>query len=247
MAISPPRPDMPSSATRGTVSPQPLPATPGKRRRPDQLTGGRHGLTAAEVAASQRARIVRAMTAAVGEHGYHGTRVADVVWRAGVSRKTFYELFNGKDDCFAATYDHWLGWLLETTFDAFDTQARWVDSLRAALTALLGALAREPQAARLCFAEAMAAGGEAAARRDEGMQRLAALFDGPSVPAGPLGETLRAGRVGELCETLRREIAADRTTRLPDLAPELMYAMTLSFLGVEAAQRELDRGRAATP
>ena len=53
------------------------------------------------------------MTAAVGEHGYHGVRVADVVWRAGVSRKTFYELFGGKDECFAATYGGWIDRLLD--------------------------------------------------------------------------------------------------------------------------------------
>jgi AcrR family transcriptional regulator len=196
------------------------------------------------VAASQRTRILNAMTAAVGEHGYHGTRVADVVWRAGVSRKTFYQLFAGKDDCFAATYDHWVDWLLDTTLEAFDTQTDWVDRLRAALTALLGALAREPEAARICFSEAMAAGGAAALRRDAGMARLTPLFEAPGAPGGPLGDTLRAGRVGELAEILRREIAAGRTERLPRLTPELMYAMVLPFLGPEAARRELDRGAA---
>lgn len=232
MAVSPPRPPTLRTA----------PAT-GRRRRPDQLAGGRHGLTAAEVEASQRRRIVRAMTAAVGEHGYHGTRVSDVVWRAGVSRKTFYEIFGGKDDCFAATYEHWLDWLLDTTLDAFATQTEWVDRMRAALIALLGALAREPEVARLCFAEAMAAGELAARRRDAWMTAFATIFDFPGAPAGPLGEALRAGRAGELSELLRREIAGGRTRRLPELAPELMYSMVLPFLGAEAAQRELDRGR----
>jgi AcrR family transcriptional regulator len=237
MAVSPPR----SPALRTPAAP--APAT-GRRRRPDQLVGGRHGLTAAEVEASQRQRIVRAMTAAVGEHGYHGTRVSDVVWRAGVSRKTFYELFGGKDDCFAATYEQWLDWLLDTTLDAFETQEQWVDRLRAALIALLGALAREPEVARLCFAEAMAAGEQAAGKRDTWIAAFATIFDFPGAPEGPLGEALRTGRVGELSELLRREIAAGRARRLPELAPDLMYSMVLPFLGVEAAGRELDRGRA---
>jgi AcrR family transcriptional regulator len=217
-------------------------AAPRKARRPDQLTGGRHGLSAEEVRASQRTRIVRAMTEAVGDDGYHGVRVADVVWRAGVSRKTFYEIFGGKDDCFGATYDFWTDRFLTNAFEAFETQAGWADRLRAALTALLGELSRQPAAARLCFSEAVAAGGDTPERRDATLLALARLFDAPGTPDGPLGDTLRGGRVSELGETLRREIAAGRTERLPALAPELMCALVLPFLGMEAAQRELDRG-----
>jgi AcrR family transcriptional regulator len=239
MAVSPPRSGAPSSTSLRS-SPTRPPAT--KRRRPDQLSGGRHGLTADEVAASQRARIVQAMTAAVGEHGYHGVRVADVVWRAGVSRKTFYELLGGKDDCFAATYDHWLEWLLEVTFGAFETQSEWVDQLRAAITALTGALARDPDVARLCFVEAIAAGGAAARRREEGLRALARLFDAAETPDGALGHALRAGRISELSETLRREIAEGRADSLHGLVPELMCSMVLPFLGIEAARRELARG-----
>jgi AcrR family transcriptional regulator len=222
-------------------------AATGRSRRAGQLTGGRHGLSATEVRASQRSRIVRAMTEAVGERGYHGVRVSDVVSRAGVSRKTFYELFSGKDDCFAATYGIWVDQLLETTFAAFGSEAEWVDRLRAGVTALLAALAREPDAARLCFSEAAAAGEPAQERREAAAAELARLFEAPGLPGGPLGETLRGGRVSELNETLRREISAGRTARLPELAPELMCAMVLPFLGMDAAQRELGQAPAPTP
>lgn len=186
------------------------------------------------------------MTEAVGEHGYHGVRIADVVWRAGVSRKTFYELFGGKDDCFCATYSAWIDRLLATTFEAFETQAEWVDQLRAALTELLGTLAREPDAARMCFSEVIVAGGETQQRREQTGLAVAKLFEVPGMPGGALGETLRAGRVSELGETLRREIAAGRTERLPAMVPELMCAMVLPFLGMDAAQRELNRGSRPT-
>lgn len=222
------------------------PAGRGARgRRPDQLTGGRHGLTPEEVEASQRARTLAAMTVAVGERGFHGVRVADVVWHAGVSRKTFYHLFDSKEQCFAAAYELCADRLLTTTFEAFDTQSEWPDRLRAALTALLGALAREPDAARLCFAEAVAVEGATGQVRERTLARLADLFAPPELPDGPIGDTLRRGRVSELSETLRREIAAGRTADLPALAPELMCALVLPFLGVEAAQRELDRGATA--
>jgi AcrR family transcriptional regulator len=220
------------------------PTVPRRGRRADQLTGGRHGLTVEQVRTSQRDRIVRAMTEAVGEHGYHGVRVADVVWRAGVSRKTFYELFAGKDDCFCAAYGASVDRLLAGAFTAFDTQTEWVDKLRAALTELLGTLARDPDVARLCFSEVTAAGGATQQRRERAIHAFTDMFDAPGTPDGPLGETLRAGRVSELGEKLRSEISAGRGEQLADLVPELMCAMVLPFLGMEAAQRELTRGTA---
>lgn len=183
---------------------------------------------------------------AVGDHGYQGTRVADVVRRAGVSRKTFYELFASKDECFVATYTHWIERLLRTTVAAYESQSAWVDGLRAALTALLSELARRPAVARLCFVDALAAGEAIGSTRDAAMERLATLFNAPGVPHPPLSGVLSAGRVGELNEVVRHEVAAGRAEQLPKLVPELMYMMVLPFLGVDAAQRELSRNR-ATP
>ena len=45
------------------------------------------------------------MAQVVAEKGYAATTVADVVERAGVSRRTFYEQFADKEACFLAAYD----------------------------------------------------------------------------------------------------------------------------------------------
>ncbi|HEV7687975.1 MAG TPA: helix-turn-helix domain-containing protein, partial [Acidimicrobiia bacterium] len=70
-----------------------------------RLPSGRHGLTREAVVASQRGRLVDAMAQIVAEKGYPATTVADVVERAGVSRRTFYEQFADKEACFLAAYD----------------------------------------------------------------------------------------------------------------------------------------------
>ena len=70
-----------------------------------RLPRGRHSLSREEVAATQRARLMLALTEAVGESGYAATSVADVIGRAGVSRQTFYEQFTSKLDCFLAAFD----------------------------------------------------------------------------------------------------------------------------------------------
>src|SRR3954449_11124855 len=71
----------------------------------EQLPRGRHRLSREQVAASQRRRMLAAMTAAVAEEGYVRTTVADVIAGAGVSRETFYQHFSDKEECFLAAFD----------------------------------------------------------------------------------------------------------------------------------------------
>jgi AcrR family transcriptional regulator len=71
---------------------------------PRALPRGPHGLSREEVARSQRERLLQATTEVVAERGYAKTTVADIIGRAGVSRATFYELFDDRDDCFQAAY-----------------------------------------------------------------------------------------------------------------------------------------------
>ena len=54
--------------------------------------------------ASPRARMLDAMTAAVAEHGYAATSIAEVINHAHASRRTFYEQFTDKEDCYLAAY-----------------------------------------------------------------------------------------------------------------------------------------------
>src|ERR1700686_4466292 len=51
-----------------------------------------------------RARIFEAMARVVAERGYASTTIAEVVKAAGISRRTFYEQFQDKEDCFVETY-----------------------------------------------------------------------------------------------------------------------------------------------
>src|SRR4051812_15625203 len=69
------------------------------------LPRGPHSLSRDEAVASQRGRMIEAMAETVAEKGYAATTVADVVARAGVSRKTFYEHFADREQCFLAAYD----------------------------------------------------------------------------------------------------------------------------------------------
>jgi AcrR family transcriptional regulator len=209
-----------------------------------QIPGGRHGLAPEAVAESQRERLLAGMAAAVGERGYAETSIADVISRAGVSRKTFYQQFDGKDECFAVAYGGEMERLLELTLSAFETEGPpWARRLRGALTALCAALAGNPAVARLCFVEGLDAGPVTGERRREALRGLLPLFEAAPVDSigdSALGESLRLGRIGDLAEMLRQEIGAGAGASLPRLVPELTYLMALPFLGPERAARELD-------
>ncbi len=221
-----------------------IPGVSAGRARPDQIRGGNHGLTPEQVADSQRERVLAAMRDLVADRGYQQVPVAEVIRRAGVSRKTFYALYSSKEEAFVALYDRELERLLLPALQAFQGTEAWVDRLRTALGVLLGGIAADRAAARICFVEALAAGPKALARRNEAMAALDPLFDRSNVssavgPARPMAVT--AGAVGYLSEVLNREIAAGRAEQLPALRAELMYTLTLPFLGPHHAGKELDR------
>jgi AcrR family transcriptional regulator len=205
----------------------------------DQLRGGKHGLTPEQVASSQRERVLAAMRELVATHGYSEVSVAAVLRHAGVSRKTFYELYAGKEECFVAVYEAEMEQLLAPVMQAFEGSEPWVDRLRTALGVLLGALAGDPSAARICFVEVLAAGPLALERRAHALVALDPLFaphdgaderdaDGAQTPRS---RAVTAGSVGYLAEVLHREIAAGRVDDLPLLRAQLTDTLTLPFTG----------------
>jgi AcrR family transcriptional regulator len=214
------------------------------RTRPDQIRGGNHGLTPEQVASSQRERVLAAMRELVAGRGYQAVPVTEVIRHAGVSRKTFYELYAGKEECFVAVYERELERLLGPTLQAFEGEEPWPDRLRTALGVLLGALAADADAARICFVEVLAAGPLALERRGVALAGLDPLLappeaggeEGASSDGHPArSRAVVAGSVGYLAEALHREIAAGRGAELPALRAELVRTLTRPFAEPTAA------------
>jgi AcrR family transcriptional regulator len=217
------------------------------RRAPElseRLPRGRHGLPREAVTESQRGRILQAMVEVVSERGYPETRVVDVIGVAGVSRKTFYELFTSKEDCFLATYDMLLGNLLGDTARGFQSKpgAPWAERIAAGLGELLGDLAEHPDEARFAIVEVLAAGPRALARRDAALRQFTGFLDAgraeTSVELPGITSLSIAGGVNEL---LYSEILHGATASLPSRLPDLMFWIVLPFLGPERAAEERDR------
>src|SRR5260370_29468725 len=140
------------------------------------LPRGRHRLTRAQVLSSQRGRLLKAMVDLVAEQGYAETTVADVIARAGVSRRTFYEHFADKRECFFCAWDTSVRVLLGDIVQAAGSARDWRERLDAGLDVYLHSLVREPGIARSLTVDALAAGSGAVEPRPQARDRFVRLL-----------------------------------------------------------------------
>jgi AcrR family transcriptional regulator len=191
--------------------------------------------------ASQRGRMLEAMAEAVAEKGYSATTVADVIARARVSRKTFYEQFRDKEACFLAAYDTGVELLLETLRSVDVSGLDVLAGARARTRAYLQTLAAEPAFARTFLIEVAGAGPAALERREAVHDRFAGLlreqFEAarrqlPHLPEPP--EEVYLAAVGATDLVVSRLVARGRVSELPQLEDAVLH-IQLSLLGSGAA------------
>jgi AcrR family transcriptional regulator len=203
---------------------------------------GRHGLPPEVVARSQRDRLLEATMRIVADKGYAATTVADLTREAGVSRTTFYELFEDKEACFLAAYDHAVDVLVRRISKAYEAEDRWPDQARAGLATLLEALAADPAQARLALVDVAAAGPAAQRRFRAAVQRLTPFFDeGRDFAPGGRNLPANASRMaaGAVVGLISDELIAGRADELPSLLSDLLFATLVAYLGPDAAAREV--------
>jgi AcrR family transcriptional regulator len=196
-----------------------------------RLPRGPHGLPRKVIEDSQRARLVEAMAACIAVRGYEAVTIADVVAAAGVSRRTFYEHFEGKRDCFLAAYetiDRVVDWVEERARAAgADPRAQLEEGIGTYLELMTAA----PDFARAFTVDVFAAGPEALERRAEVIERFAALLAGVAGDAGrkPGPEVLVAvvGGINELVVDRLRRGRPEEIARLKPAAVELAAAVCL--------------------
>jgi AcrR family transcriptional regulator len=140
----------------------------------------------------QQRRILDATVGEVGERGVRGATVAGVTGRAGVSRSTFYEIFDDLEACILTALSEAATHSTTVISRAFAEHESWEDGVLAALVALLTSFDRDPLLARVCLLETLAG---SAAVLDHRARELAALNS--LVDVGRK-ELRRGGKVSEL-------------------------------------------------
>jgi len=220
------------------------PPDPAGKHPPDvaRLPPGRHGLSRDFVVQNQRERLIAGIAEALAEHGYTGTTIGHITAAAAVSRRTFYEHFASKDECFLAAYETTMGELRKGVAEAFDGVEDWAQAVRAGIAAMLGFLAAEPNLARLCMVEALVAGPVVVDRYDEAIQSFVPYFrkgrEGLSPTAlADLSPTTEEALAGGMVSLISRRIVAGRAAELEELLPDLVEFTLTPYLGVSGAAR----------
>lgn len=133
---------------------------------PDVLLPGRHGIPRDVVRASQRKRLIEAITFLALEKGYGAVTVSEIVARARTAKTTFYEHFENKLECFLAAYDESVARITLAMADAATLERTPRDRYRAMIQAMVDAVAKDPAGALLMNSEIFAAGPEGLARHE---------------------------------------------------------------------------------
>ena len=210
-----------------------------------------------QVAELQKARMLTAMVQEVSERGAANVSVGHVVGRSGVSRRTFYEIFEGREDCFLSAFDDAVRHTAAVAVPAYGTGGAWQTRVRAGLTALLGFLDNDRAVARLLIVESMAAGPQVLERRRQVIAQLVSVLDlGRTEGKAKLDPPALTAEaiVGGLLSVLHGRLAAEDSKRsttescrpsvessLLELAGPLMGMIVLPYMGPVAARKEIER------
>jgi AcrR family transcriptional regulator len=185
---------------------------------------------------------LEAMLLSVGARGYEKASVQEVLERSGISRERFQRHFGGKEACFAQAYEMAVDRICAEVLEVARGAESWRAGFRAALARLLRTVAEQPLLAKALLIEVRAARGQAWAKHQQAIERLARAVDSARQERGarPTATVLTAQFViGAVEEAICAEIGAGRTATVERLLPDLMHLAVLNYFGEDEAWLEL--------
>lgn len=196
---------------------------------PNVLPRGPHGLDREVVLASQRGRLLTSFVEQAAEKGYNQVTIADIVRHAGTAKRTFYQHFADKQDCFIQAFDVASGAVITDIVRAGDAVEDPIQRIEVGVRAYLDAMQEMPYFAQLFLTESLAAGPEIAGRWMGWIELLADGIVGwrdesrakhPEIPA--LTRRQAIGVLSALNELVRFEMHRSGVEAIVDIADELV-------------------------
>lgn len=197
----------------------------------EPLPRHRHGLSRDDIQEAQRVRITAAAIELFAADGYATTSVLTIAKRAGVSSKTFYELYAGKEDLFLDAYQAVGVVVRESGLNVPNGGSLRVEpgEIQDYASRILAVIAAAPAAARVFFLEAVGAGQRVRVRRNEAIREFVdaiapAMWDlrsrtDPELP--PLTDHICHLVVAAATELITEYLADHEPRTLPELAPRI--------------------------
>jgi AcrR family transcriptional regulator len=196
----------------------------------------------------QRSRLLAGALTTIDELGYPRATVGQITARARVSRRTFYQTFANRDECFAAALQELVATVGGELAAAGLEGLPWRERVRMGVWEILVFFGREPALARVCVVQALRAGPLVLECREAVLARLAAAVDegrNEGARGGDLTAVTAEGVVGAALAILYARLTHGEHEPLTGLLGELMAMIVLPYLGPAAARRE--RARPAPP
>lgn len=194
------------------------------------------------VAGHKRRRMMDAVAELTAEQGYEATKIADIVRRAAVARKTLYDNFDGKEDLFLSAVDATINEMRVTVEEACERTESPEDQVVAGLEALLEYIAAHPAATRMSMVESISATRSSARLYDAGMRDFVELLRNSALDGSDLPETIEESLVGGVAWIIQQQIRRGEAERAGELLPELSQFVLSPYLGVgkvgETARRK---------
>ncbi len=184
------------------------------------------------VASHKRRRMMDAIADLTAEQGYEATKIADIVRRAAVARKTLYDNFDGKEDLFLSAVDSVATEMRLVVEDACEQAGPGEEGVVAGLSALLDYIAAHPTAARMCMVEAISATPSSARLYDAGMRDFVELLRLNAPKGGDLPATIEESLVGGVAWILQQQIRRGEADRVGELLSELSQFLLAPYLDI---------------
>lgn len=226
-------------------------AVGGRPRRAEALAGALRleedsdGLVRSDLAGIQRARLLAATGQVACEHGVGNVTVAHIVERAGVSRRTFYDIFADVEECLSAALHEALRRAQERVLAAWSNKDGWRDRARRCLVDLLGLFDEDPVLAQLLVVESLGASRPVLEHRLRVLDAIVEAIDraarDEAEVAGRDTRLSAEGAIGGMLGVLHARISRKAPGRLIDLVGALMGMLVLPYHGAAAVRRELSR------
>jgi AcrR family transcriptional regulator len=212
----------------------------------DPLAGAVTTETLSAPKPTQRWRLVQAMIDLSGSAGYHGVSVARLCAAAGVSTQTYYEHFADKEDVLVDAYRVSAERMLARMRSAL-ADGETSEPPRLALSAVLEAVACDPDMGRLLFVEALSGRSlmsEERARTLRRLERRAAEFLELSPKHSPTLDIPVIALVGGLRHIVSRHLNRYAEDELPSRLEDGL-AWLYSYARGPGVERWSTSGRAA--
>jgi len=195
---------------------------------------GRHGLTPDVVAAHQRERLFKATIDLVAKRGYRSTSIDHIVKSARVGYVAFYDLYEGKEDCFLAAFDRIVSETTESLAEAIAGETEWPRQIAAALACTLDLIVADPKRARVAMVEVQAAGPAAYARYEGAVDRaLPKLREGRAFnpDTAGLSATLEEAVLGGIVWIVHQRLVKGELRQAEPLLEEAIEIALSPYLG----------------